>query len=334
MKYFGLLGYDFEFKQATNVGDYVQSLAAKRFVADKLASTLVNVNREKLNSLTVGQDVFMILNGWFAHKVESWPPSDELKPLFVSFHINNTVKDYFASKPEIINYFKKHEPIGCRDTATRDFLRSKNVDAYFSGCLTTTLNRSDWSDEPSSKNSGVLFIDIVQGKGDFGHLFRRADINLLGKIARLPKNMLFKFKNIDCAQLERQISKSIPEKKIKHLTTQFPVSLSEPQRYALAESKLKQYAEAELVITSRIHVALPCLAFGTSVIFVNPGMDTSRFPGLDSFFNMLYPEQIMEMSEQQLSDYIVNLKNKDEHVSYRNSLIEKCELEVANYLAD
>ncbi|MEP6670854.1 MAG: polysaccharide pyruvyl transferase family protein [Chthoniobacter sp.] len=39
---------------------------------------------------------------------------------------------------------------------------------------------------------------------------------------------------------------------------------------SLARDLLLRYMRAELVITSRLHVALPCLAFGTPVIIVDP----------------------------------------------------------------
>ena len=40
-------------------------------------------------------------------------------------------------------------------------------------------------------------------------------------------------------------------------------------RFKLAEQLLERLARARLVITSRIHVALPCIAMGTPVIFVD-----------------------------------------------------------------
>ncbi len=59
--------------------------------------------------------------------------------------------------------------------------------------------------------------------------------------------------------------------------------LSVKTRY-LAED----YTRAKLVITSRIHCALPCLAMGIPVIFVNgfnSEVDTCRFDGIINLFN-------------------------------------------------
>ena len=52
------------------------------------------------------------------------------------------------------------------------------------------------------------------------------------------------------------------------------------KRFKEAEELLRRYAQAKLVITSRLHCALPCLAFDTPVIFVNKNLEDPRFAGL------------------------------------------------------
>src|SRR5699024_11247334 len=65
----------------------------------------------------------------------------------------------------------------------------------------------------------------------------------------------------------------------------------EGYRFELAEQTLRKYAEAKLVITSRIHCALPCLALGTPVIFLNYGLDfdisSCRLEGILDLFNVI-----------------------------------------------
>ena len=74
---FGLLSYTSD--HATyNVGDYIQSLAAKRFLGPKV--TLID--REGLSRYQ-GPSVRMIMNGWFTHDPSSWPPAPQIEPLFV-----------------------------------------------------------------------------------------------------------------------------------------------------------------------------------------------------------------------------------------------------------
>ena len=60
-----------------------------------------------------------------------------------------------------------------------------------------------------------------------------------------------------------------------------------------AERLLKKYAQAKLVITSRIHCALPCLALGTSVIFFDFGYvrkkNRNRFGGILELMHSIRP---------------------------------------------
>lgn len=60
---------------------------------------------------------------------------------------------------------------------------------------------------------------------------------------------------------------------------------------AKAESLVKKYAAASLVVTTRIHCALPCLGLGTPVIYIDDpkawDISTCRMDGLLQLFNVL-----------------------------------------------
>jgi hypothetical protein len=55
-----------------------------------------------------------------------------------------------------------------------------------------------------------------------------------------------------------------------------------------------------MVITSRIHSALPAVAFGTPVLFLSDGLEhpnqKSRLEGLESFFRILNTEALVKES--------------------------------------
>src|SRR5690606_11963954 len=121
---FGLLTYP-----ATpyyNVGDYIQSLAAKQYLpqVDQL------VEREKLRSYD-GEEINMIMNSWYIYNTAEFPPSSKINPLFVSFHLNSSVKDRILGNESTVNYFKNYGKVGCRDLYTLQSLQSKGIDAYF-----------------------------------------------------------------------------------------------------------------------------------------------------------------------------------------------------------
>ncbi|MBF0598347.1 polysaccharide pyruvyl transferase family protein [Faecalibacter rhinopitheci] len=275
MKY-GLLKYD-ENEQFFNVGDNIQSLAAKQF----LPHVDEYINREKLAKYN-GDKVKMILNGWFTHNVNDWIPSDKIEPLFVSFHINNTAAP-FMLKEEGIAYLKKHEPIGCRDQYTADLLTSKGIQAYFTGCLTLTLD--SYKVEDSLREDKIYIVDPLYGYTTKRKVFRNYKTFLRsvqsGKVLEIGKRE---------KHLKKIISKEVFESAI-HINQEPPAhTYTHEEKFAMAEDLLNKYAKAKLVITSRIHTALPCLALGTPVIFINgfeTFVDSCRFDGIIDLFNRI-----------------------------------------------
>lgn len=275
MKY-GLLKY-VENEQFFNVGDNIQSLAAKQFLphVDQL------VNREKLGEYK-GDKIKMILNGWFTHNAKNWIPSDDIEPLFVSFHINNTAAPLMLSE-EGLSYLKKHEPIGCRDQYTTDLLISKGIKAFFTGCLTLTLD--SYKVDDSQREDKIYVVDPLYGYTTKRKVFRNYKRFLRsiqsGKILELGKREkhLKNFISDDVLQAAIHINQEPPAKTYTH-----------EEKFQMAEDLLHQYAKAKLVITSRIHCALPCLALGTPVIFINgfeTYVDSCRFDGIIDLFNRI-----------------------------------------------
>ena len=69
---------------------------------------------------------------------------------------------------------------------------------------------------------------------------------------------------------------------------------TDAERLSEAERLVKMYAKARLVITSRIHCALPCLGLETPVIYLEKGSDIEeskcRLAGLRELFNVVSVE--------------------------------------------
>ena len=273
MKY-GLLSYA-ENSQFFNVGDNIQSLAAKQFLpkVDEL------VNREKLGAYT-GDKMKLILNGWFTHNASNWVPSKDIEPLFISFHINNTAAPLMLSDIGVA-YLKKHEPIGCRDQYTADILTEKGINAYFSGCLTLTLDSYKIPDNERTEN--IYIVDPLYGYVTHRKVFR----NFKSLIKKTLNGEIFKLGKRE-RHIKKIISKDLLQSAIKIHQEPPAKTYSEEQKFEMADDLLKKYARAKLVITSRIHCALPCLAMGTPVIFINgfeTFVDACRFEGITDLLN-------------------------------------------------
>ncbi|WP_430813431.1 polysaccharide pyruvyl transferase family protein [Carboxylicivirga sp. RSCT41] len=314
-----LLTYQ-EGKFTYNLGDYVQSLAARQFHAD----SPFLINREKLNQYD-GDKVKLIMNGWFTHNLRNWIPSQDIDPLFVSFHLNSSAAPFLLDDNSV-SYLKEHAPIGCRDKFTVELLKEKGVDAYFTGCLTLTLD--NYAVPDTERGDDIYIVEPFFNYPTFKTVttepkqFLRSVLN--GDVFKIFKKRRFIKKIIDkdllkTAKFRRHVLPNIGE--------------SDIEKFELAETYLKEYAKAKLVITSRIHCALPCLAMGTPVIFIhsfNSEVDTCRFEGIIDLFNRIDVDEKGNTKNNFNLNGLINkdtsVKNKNLHLNMAAELKKKCEL--------
>lgn len=302
-----------------NIGDYIQSLAAKQF----LPQVDSYVNRERLGQYN-GEQSQIILNGWFTHHPETWVPSAQLHPLFVSLHINSSAADRMLSESGI-TYLKKHEPIGCRDHYTVRLLESKGIKAYFTGCLTLTLD--SYAKKDSTQNDGKIYIvDPLYGFPNKDRIFINAKSFIKGVIKGDILNM-----NSANEFMQKIFNKSLLDK-AEYIKQELPKdTYTEDEKFILAEELLKKYSTAKLVITSRIHCALPCLALGTPVIYLNgfeKEFDACRMEGLSDLFHTInVNRKTKEISSNfeisGLIDENIVLENKQDYLILANELKKK-----------
>ena len=271
-----------DYPKSNNLGDYVQTIAAKML----LSEDPISIDREKLNSYS-GPSACLIMNGWFMENPKNWPPSLQITPLFVSFHINPTVAKQMTS-PVSIAYMKKYEPIGCRDQYTTELLIRKGIKAYFSGCLTLTLKR-DFFLKDTNQPKSILVISVLERLNPKRVKWKNnCNLVLLGS-----KWLKYPFKNIKYQRAMRRVDRFLmtqPESVINRSQIISNPNISPSQKETLAIDQLQAIASAKLVITSRIHSALPAVAMGIPVLFLSDGLShinqSSRIKGMESFLRM------------------------------------------------
>jgi len=255
---YGLLVHSTE-----NLGDDIQSLAAKQF----LPRVDVLIDRDYPNRVNSKESVKVIMNGWFTHKPENWPPSPKIDPLFISFHISDQIADKMLT-PRVVEYLKNFR-VGCRDLWTKELLESKGIDAYFSGCLTLTLDYGYGKFKSQKEKPGnILICDLdpralafisqdilVDAKFVSNEIF-----TLVHKhVPNFPNFLKYLGKKIYQSNLGREII----DKTLYYINFLKAKRFSVQKRLAMAEERIRDVATARLVITSRLHIALPALAFGT-----------------------------------------------------------------------
>jgi hypothetical protein len=267
---YGLLRYP-SFAGFYNIGDHIQSLAARQF----LPRVDVLIDRERLGDYD-GPPVRLILNGWFSHRPDTWVPSPAIIPHFVSFHMNARAADRMLS-PAGIAYLQRHSPIGCRDWHTVALLRARNIDAYFSGCLTLTLTREQYG---RPRGADAVLTD------PFFNVPSPAEMVVAPSrlLAALVQGGIFRRHRLLQASVHATVRRQLAP-----VTHRIPEQRhTDETLFDVAALYLQRYARARLVLTSRLHCALPCLAFGTPVVFLDAFTRTSQTCRFDGLLDLLH----------------------------------------------
>ncbi|MBO4662303.1 MAG: polysaccharide pyruvyl transferase family protein [Bacteroidaceae bacterium] len=279
-----------------NIGDYIQALAASQFLPDRNGF----VEREELKSYT-GKPCKIIMNGWFMHNPEEWPPAPQISPLFIAFHINSLAQAQLLSR-QSLDYLKMHEPIGCRDTATADMLVKEGIKAYFSGCLTLTLG---YKYKAAQRDGNIYFVDpyfvtnwtITTTIKSAVYLFLHwKAINTIAR--KHPEQKTGLRKRFILANFYKQYVRVFTKSVLLNATYICQQNTDYRKKFATDEALLNEaerlvqlYAKATLVVTSRIHCALPCLGLNTPVIYTENSSQSEasrcRLGGLRELFNVM-----------------------------------------------
>lgn len=260
---YGLLSY-----HTNNIGDEIQSLAARQF----LPRVDVYIDRDDLKKLRSRKKVKIILNGWFSPTPDNWPPSKDIEPLFISFHVSKKAVRELMS-PASLAYLKIHQPIGCRDLFTQKVLEKNGIQAYFSGCLTLTLQK-----EVRGRGTEIILADLDEETKKLlpAELLNQAHETTHWSHPQYAKRAA-SFLALHANPLRLLLKKLRLNSFAWFLLEKTQNSEAKLER---AQELLNRYSSAKLVLTSRLHCALPCLAFGTPVIFIHQNLDDPRFTGL------------------------------------------------------
>ena len=330
-----------------NIGDYIQALASSQFIPQLDGF----IDRDEELKDYDGDTCKVIMNGWYMHSPQNWPPSKLIDPLFLSFHLNSTAKKEMLS-PSSIAYLKSHQPIGCRDFKTEELLISNGIEAYFSGCLTLTLGGKYRS---SKKGNKTYIVDPhINGEMNWDNIIKAIFTTILHtldilKLYRNKELMLYSGRNfirkgLKTALYYKEYTRIFSRKLIMESTyvcqendfykTHFKTDLD---RLKEAERLVRLYAEASLVISSRIHCALPCLGLETPVIYIEKGQDSEeskcRLNGLKDLFNIVKVDNGVLVPQFKTTLPITESNppsNKDSWRDFASNLKHRCQDFVSN----
>jgi hypothetical protein len=250
-----------------NLGDIIQGMSARTF----LNENAICLDREKLDEFN-GEAGILIANGWFMHDYKAFPPSSKLTPFYISFHLAS-IKLLFSKANR--NHFKKFGPVGCRDRKTQFLFLLNGIPAFYSGCLTITFNKKN-SNFKRINTDSLVMIDNVD------HKFPKEIKEKIGKISGKE----IRFLNHDPIQDD----------------TDYDDYLNSNESYI--NKLIEEYLGASLVITNKLHCALPCLSLGIKVIFIHPNPKDGRLNILGKFIPIYSYSEVLNWDK--IPDFKVN----------------------------
>lgn len=241
-----------------NIGDWIQMIAMENLFREWGIHDYVRISRNDARTYN-GEYVFVPWNGYntlidkMEYKTSTFPLSNRIIPIFVSFHFHDS---YIPKDME--TQLRLYAPIGCRDEETMINMRNHGIPSYLSGCVTALLPIRKIDEKKQNK---ILFVDTPLGIEEFVP-------NDIKERAEYHKNVYHIKRNDGELFMTREESEQV---------------------YEYAKKTLEYWRDnAQLVVTSRLHVASPCLAMGIPVILVANQFD-GRFSWIDKYLK-LYPK--------------------------------------------
>lgn len=248
-----------------NLGDPIQSYAVKNLYREMgiPEEDIIPVPRYDLSDYD-GEECVCVVNSASAYEELAYdshfmPPSEKVHAIPMSLHIHRKL-----SEAELA-YYQTCGGVGCRDIRTAEYLRGLGVDTYLTGCLTLTFPRRS---EDIAKNADkVYFFEVPSDVMKIMPQELKEEGIVLSNVLRFenPGN----------------------SNRISVEDTYEEHRKGEERADLLRDT-------ARLVITSRLHVAAPCLAMGIPVILVKKHFG-DRFGFIDRLIPIYEPEHYDEI---------------------------------------
>lgn len=269
-----------------NLGDYVQlegiRQAYKRMGIKE--EDLIKVERDRVAEYD-GEYVVLPMTGFFTNfsTLHMFPYPKKIIPVYLGFNcgdesIIEQIRDTHTG------WRSDNLIFGCRDLVTMNLMRRNGLRAYMSGCLSICYEKR----KTTPLKPKVFLYDPPKEL-----------------MAYIPKELLEKSEVIDT-----------PFRKMAVNAYSSQNELDAQEMLKDIFDKLKK--EATLVITKRLHVALPCVAMGIPVVLAHSchrgNICDNRFSGLDRIIRPYRPVEFGSINWnpepidiEWLKEYTINL---------------------------
>lgn len=262
---------------------------------------LMPVSRDYSDGDPIPENTWLLAFGWHMHPLFllgfGLPYHPNLNPVFLSFHLHRTS----ILTPAAVDYLRQYGPIGCRDWTTVDLLLSAGVDAFFTGCLTTTVNAvfPDRDQVEPAEQRVVAVIDLPRS------------------VARRAKRPVHSISHMDSVYRHGGLVEGI----------------------TAADELLAGYQrDYHRIVTRRLHSYLPATSLGVPVTFQPAVPGDARFaglggmqPGLPAFEDMR--DGIRHLIERVFSRVLAGAGKDEVYAAWRELTADRVAQARARHLA-
>jgi len=289
--------------RSKNIGDYVQTLASVghlarhrniRFAGESpLAGflrqlqqrvpehyqvsgpqrevVLTRVFRDASGYQVIPDGTYTLVFGWFMRRLFDkrldFPLHRGVRPIFMSFHVHEQSMLTSAA----IEYLKAWGPVGCRDIATLRLLSGHGVPAFFSGCLTTTIDMTFpvLSQKELPARATRIYVDAPRRPGDPpGDRAGHRDLGVLGRSLAdnldVSASLLDHYRRCYRSMTTARLHAYLPASSLGMDTTFRPRYPDDPRFTGLAPLSSKELSEMRQDISGQLNAVYSALLRGDS----------------------------------------------------------------------
>lgn len=280
------------FKNTHNLGDDMWAYAQSLFLPhiDYLIDNISIYNFKSDNNEPVAAIMSAFIEP-YNYEYSFCPPAN-IYPLFIGSYFRPTMYEFLDTEL-MKKYLYNHSPIGTRSKEISDFLKKRNIDSYFSGCISMTLPALN-----IPKQNYICLVDVPNYVIDYvkKHVGDKYEIKVMTH---------------DIVDIKSHSEMCVLE------------------RFNIIKKLLETYSRAHCVITSRLHVALPCLTQDTPVLLTVTDESSVGVNDIERRIKDFYPYVHHNyysdfLNDNVIYDFIDPPKNDDLYLDLRNKLIETC----------
>lgn len=254
-----------------NIGDFIQIYAIRELYKEIgiKDEDIVEIGLNELKTYS-GEDVLMPLHLGLGYSniKKLLPVSKNIVPRFMSLTM---IVDLLEDNNWLIEYFKKYEPIGCRDEETKNIMSKYGIKSYLVGCATIIMKRRKHN---GTKN---YLVDVPQ------NVFKY-----------IPKEII---ENSILTSHEIKLNKTLANNE-EYINFQKKVK----------KQYLEYYQNAKLIVSSRLHAIAPAIAMGIPCICVTKSADM-RFSWVDKYVRIYQDGEYNTITWDSLPINCINEKN-------------------------